>query len=63
MEINYDVITGILKHLNSKKAWVAIFADIIEIVIMFIKKTLKTQLKEVKRNYALKCNLYLYFLI
>ena len=40
------------------------FADIIKIATMFIKTTFKGS-KRVKRirNYALKCNLYLYFLI
>ena len=43
---------------------VAIFADIIKIVTIFIKAILKGS-KEVKRirNYLSKCNLYLYFLI
>ena len=37
----YDPITFISKHLYFKKAWVAIFADIIRIVTMFIKTILK----------------------
>ena len=41
-----------------------IFADIIKIAAMIIKKTFKDP-KKVKRirNYVLKCKLYLYFLI
>ena len=39
---------------------VAIFVDIIKILIMFITEPLKTQ---GIRNCALKYNLYLYFLI
>ena len=43
---------------------VAIFADIIKIVTMFIK-TISKDSKIVKRirSYVSKCNLYLYFLI
>ena len=43
---------------------VAIFADILKIVTMFVKTILKYS-KKVKRfrNYVLKCNLYQYFLI
>ena len=43
-----------------KPSRVAIFADIIKIVNMFIKKIFKV---ERFRNYRSKCNLYLYFLI
>ena len=43
---------------------VAIFAEIIKVVTMFIKIIFKDS-KKLKRirNYVLKCNLYLYFLI
>ena len=43
---------------------VANLDDIIKIATIFIKKTLKDS-KKVRRirNYVLKCNLYLYFLI
>ena len=43
---------------------VAIFADIIKIVTMFIKTIFKDS-KKIKRirNYVSKCNLYLYFSI
>ena len=43
-----------------KASRVAIFADIVKIVNMFIKKIFKV---ERFRNYRSKCNLYLYFLI
>ena len=43
---------------------VAIFAEIIKVVTMFIKTIFKDS-KKLKRirNYVLKCNLYLHFLI
>ena len=47
-----------------KPSRVAIFADIIKIVNMFIKKIFKDSKKvERFRNYRSKCNLYLYFKI
>ena len=48
----------------SRRPRVVIFADIIEIVTIFIKTIFKDS-KKVKRigNYVSKCNLYLYFLI
>ena len=60
----YDVITFISKNLYVKRAWLAIFADIIKIVTMFIK-TIFENSRKVKRirNYVSNCNLYLYFLI
>ena len=61
---NYDVITFISKYGCFNKAWVATFADTIKIITMFIKKIFKDTRKVKRiRNYALKCNLYLYFLI
>ena len=54
MDKNYDVITFISK--------VAIFADIIKIVTMFIKRIFKDS-KKVTINYVSKCNLYLLFLV
>ena len=47
-----------------RRPGVAIFADIIKIVTMFIKTILKDS-RKVKRisNYVSKWNLYLYFLI
>ena len=64
MDRNHDFITFISKYRCFKKAWVAIFADIIKIITMFIKKVFKDS-KRVKkiRNYVSKCNLYLYFFI
>ena len=61
---NYDVITIISESLYFKKPKVTNFPDIIKIATMFIKATLKDS-KKVKRirNYDLKFNLYLYFLI
>ena len=55
MDINYDITTFIS---------VAIFADIIKILTMFIKTIFKDS-KKVKRirNHVSRCNLYLYFLI
>ena len=48
MERSYDVITFILKNLFSGRPRVAIFADIIKIVTIFIKAILKDS-KKVKR--------------
>ena len=64
MDRNYDTVTFILKYPFFEKAWRGIFNDIIEIVTMFIKTTIK-DLGKVKRvrNYVSKSNLYLYFLI
>ena len=45
MDRNYDIIICFLKYLYFTKVWVAIFADIIKIVTMFIKKIFKTQEK------------------
>ena len=50
------------KNLYFKKARVAIFADIIKILTMFVKIILKDSKKVIRiRNYVSKCNLYLYF--
>ena len=58
---NCDVITSFSKYFCFKKA---IFADIIKIVTIFIKKTLKDSRKVRRiRNYVSEWNLYLYFLI
>ena len=47
-----------------RKPGVAVFADIIKIITMFIKKIFKDSRKVKRiRNYVLKYNLYLYFLI
>ena len=47
-----------------RRPGVALFVDIIKIVTRFIKQIYK-DLRKAKRirNYVLKCNLYLYFLI
>ena len=60
----YDVITFISKNPILRRSRVAIFADIIKIVTMFIKKIIKDP-RKVKRiiNYVSKSNLYLYFLM
>ena len=57
MDKSCDVITFILR------SRVANFADI-KIATIFIRTTFKDSSKVKRnRNYALKCNLYLYFLI
>ena len=58
MDTNYEVMAFILKHLYSTVTY------IIKIVTMFIKATFKDS-NEIKRirNYVVKFNLYLYFLI
>ena len=59
MDKNYDVITIILR-----RPGVVIFADIIRIITIFIKKTTKGSRKVKRiRNYVLKSNLYVYFLM
>ena len=52
MDKNNDVIGSILKYLILRRSGVAIFADIIKIVTMFIKAIIKDS-KKVKRirNY------------
>ena len=64
MDRNYDVITFVSKTFILRRPRVANFADIIKITTMFIE-TIFEESKKVKiiRNYVLKCNLYLYFLI
>ena len=60
----YDVITFISKITILRRSRVAIFADIIKIVTMFIKKIIKDPRKVKRiRNYVSKSNLYLYFLM
>ena len=61
---NSDVITFLQKSFVLKRPGVAIFADIIQIVTIFIKAILKDP-RKVRRitNYISKWNLYLYFLI
>ena len=49
---------------NLRRSKVAIFAEIIKIVIIFIKTIFKDSRKLIRnRNYVSKCNLYLYFVI
>ena len=62
---NYNVITFISKNLYFKKAWssLAIVAEVIKIVTIFIKAIFKNSRKIKRiRNYVSNCNLYLYFL-
>ena len=49
MDRNHDFITFISKYRCFKKAWVAIFADIIKIITIFIKKVFKDS-RRVKKN-------------
>ena len=49
---------------NLRWSRVANFADIINNIAIILVKTFKNFLKNKRiRNYVLKCNLYLYFLI
>ena len=59
-----DVMDRKINSSISIRSRVAICADIIKIITMFIKKIFKDS-KRVKRirNYVSKCNLCLYFLI
>ena len=63
MEINYDV--PLLQNIFILRRPRAInFAEIIKIAIMFTKTAFKNSRKEKRiRNYVLKYNLYLYFLM
>ena len=64
MDKNYDVLTFISKCFHLRKPRVANITDIIKIATMFIKTTFKDSKKvKIIRDYVLKCNLYLYFLI
>ena len=64
MDRDHDVMEFLTKKLCFKKAGVAIFADIIKIVSMFIKTILKDSRKNRRiRNYVSKWNLCLYFWI
>ena len=64
MDRNYDVITFISKCLYSRRPREANFAGIIKIATMFIKTIFKESNKFKRiRDYVLKCNLYMYFLI
>ena len=64
MDSNYDVTTFLSKNFILRRPGVAIFADIIKVVTMFIKIILKDSIKVARiRNYVSKWNLYLYFLI
>ena len=65
MNRNYDVITFFPEYIYFKKAYFGSnFADTIKISTIFIK-TIYGDFNKVKRirNYKLKCNLVLYFLI
>ena len=64
MDRNYDIITFFQNTLILRRSGLAIFADIIKIVTMFIKAIIEDS-KKVKRiiNYVSKSSLYLYFLM
>ena len=64
MDKNYGDITFFQKTFILRRPGIAIFAEIIKIVTMFIKKIFKDPRKVKRiRNYVSKCNLYLYILI
>ena len=62
-----EIVTSELLFQNTvilRRPGVAIFANIIKIVTIFIKTIFKDSRKVKRiRKYVLKCNLYLYFLI
>ena len=60
-----EIVTSSLFQNNIlRRPGVAIFADIIKVITMFIKKIFQDSRKVKRiRNYVPKCNLYLYFLI
>ena len=60
MDRNYDVITYISKNLFLRRSGVAIFADIIKIVTMFIKKIFKDSRKlKKKHDLCMKIQYYI----
>ena len=64
MDRNYDVITFFQQIFILKRPGVAVFADVIKTVTMFIKTILKDSRNfRRNRNYISKTNLYMYFLI
>ena len=64
MDKSYDLIFFFKKIFILRRAGVAIFADIIKILTMFIKTILKDSGKVKRiRNYVSKCNIYLHFLM
>ena len=64
MDRNYDVITFFQQIFILKRPGVAVFADVIKIVTMFIKTILKDSRNfRRNRNYVSKTNLHMYFLI
>ena len=64
MDSNYDVTTFLSKNFILRRPGVAIFADIIKIVTMFIKTIFKnSRIVKRIRNYASNCSLNVYVLI
>ena len=65
MDKNYDNINFVSKYFfYLRMPRVATFADMIKVAIMFIKTMFQNSIKiKSIRKYALKRNLYLYFLI
>ena len=64
MDKNYDVIAFISKYPYLRRPGVVIFADIIKIVTMFIKKITKDSRKVKRiRNHLSNSNQYVYFLM
>ena len=64
MNKNYGVKVLFQNSFILRRPSVAIFAEIIKIVTIFIKSIFKDSRKvKSMRNYVSKCNLYQYFLI
>ena len=64
MDKHYDAITLFSRYFILKRPRIAMLADIVKVVTMFIKTVFEDSKKVKKiRNYAPKCNLNLYFLI
>ena len=60
---NCDVITFFQNTLILRRPGVAIFADVIKIITVFIKTIIQDSGKVKRINYVPKSNLYLYFLV
>ena len=64
MDINYDAMTYISISFILRRPRVAVFAEIIQILTIFVKTIFKDPIKiKIIRNDVLKSNVYPFFLI
>ena len=63
MDRNYDAMSSFQNTFILRRPGVAIFADIIKILTIFIKTIFKDSRKVRRiRNYVSKCKIYLYLI-